>query len=119
MSVVNHYQGLQPCQDTYSKNCGVRIELCCLKLRLNFILAFNDGTPMELVNLSGTIPVRFKGSIYNIPICIWLIDTHPKNAPICYVKPTSDMSIKVSMFVDQNGKIYLPYLHDWLPVKYT
>ncbi|KAJ8954897.1 hypothetical protein NQ318_016836 [Aromia moschata] len=25
------------------------------------------------------------------------------------------MSIKVSMFVDQNGKIYLPYLHDWLP----
>lgn len=44
------------------------------------------------------------------------MDTHPKNAPICYVKPTNDMSIKVSMFVDQNGKIYLPYLHDWVPV---
>lgn len=41
------------------------------------------------------------------------MDTHPKNAPICYVKPTSDMSIKPSIFVDQNGKIYLPYLHDW------
>lgn len=71
---------------------------------------------MELVNLSGTIPVRYRGSIYNIPICIWLIDTHPKNAPICYVKPTLDMSIKVSMFVDNNGKIYLPYLHEWVPV---
>lgn len=47
---------------------------------------------------------------------MWLMDTHPKNAPICYVKPTSDMSIKVSMYVDQNGKIYLPYLHDWVPV---
>lgn len=71
---------------------------------------------MELVNLAGTIPVSYKGSIYNIPICIWLIDTHPQNAPICYVKPTSDMSVKVSMYVDQNGKIYLPYLHDWVPV---
>lgn len=52
---------------------------------------------------------------YHIPICIWLMDTHPYNAPICYVKPTADMHIKVSMYVDHNGKIYLPYLHDWLP----
>ncbi|KDR21984.1 Tumor susceptibility gene 101 protein, partial [Zootermopsis nevadensis] len=56
------------------------------------------------------------GSMYNIPICIWLMDTHPNNAPICYVKPTPDMQIKVSMYVDNNGKIYLPYLHDWTPV---
>lgn len=44
------------------------------------------------------------------------MDTHPNNAPMCYVKPTADMHIKVSMFVDHNGKIYLPYLHDWVPV---
>ena len=44
------------------------------------------------------------------------MDTHPNNAPMCYVRPTADMSIKVSMFVDHNGKIYLPYLHDWVPV---
>lgn len=43
------------------------------------------------------------------------MDTHPYNAPICYVMPTSDMHIKVSMYVDHNGKIYLPYLHDWVP----
>lgn len=43
------------------------------------------------------------------------MDTHPYNAPICYVKPTADMHIKVSMYVDHNGKVYLPYLHDWLP----
>lgn len=94
VTVVNQYQGLAPAQETY---------------------VFNDGTPAELVNLSGTIPVRYKGNIYNIPICIWMMDTHPTNAPICYVRPTSDMSIKVSMYVDQNGKIYLPYLHDWVP----
>lgn len=56
------------------------------------------------------------GTSYNIPICIWLMDTHPNNAPMCYVKPTADMHIKVSMYVDHNGKIYLPYLHEWLPV---
>ncbi|CAK9798163.1 Tumor susceptibility gene 101 protein [Anthophora quadrimaculata] len=76
---------------------------------------FNDGSRKELFNLQGTIPVPFKGTYYNIPICIWLMDTHPNNAPMCYVKPTSDMDIKASMFVDHNGKIYLPYLHDWLP----
>jgi ESCRT-I complex subunit TSG101 len=58
----------------------------------------------------------YAGCVYNIPICIWLMDTHPNNAPMCYVKPTPDMQIKVSMYVDHNGKIYLPYLHDWVPV---
>ncbi|KAH0946475.1 hypothetical protein HN011_011045 [Eciton burchellii] len=76
---------------------------------------FNDGSRKELLNLQGTIPVVYKGACYNIPICIWLMDTHPNNAPMCYVKPTADMHIKVSMFVDHNGKIYLPYLHDWVP----
>lgn len=52
---------------------------------------------------------------YHIPVIMWIMDTHPYNAPICYVTPTSDMHIKVSMYVDHNGKIYLPYLHDWQP----
>lgn len=77
---------------------------------------FNDGSTKMLLNLHGTIPVKYKGNTYNIPICIWLMDTHPKNAPICYVKPTPEMRIKVSAYVDFNGKIYLPYLHDWNPV---
>jgi len=76
---------------------------------------FNDGNKIDLLNLEGTIPVTYKGCVYNIPVCIWLMDTHPYNAPMCYVKPTSDMQIKASMFVDHNGKIYLPYLHDWVP----
>lgn len=44
------------------------------------------------------------------------MDTHPVNAPMCFVKPTPDMQIKISMYVDHNGKIYLPYLHEWVPV---
>ncbi|XP_067001805.2 tumor susceptibility gene 101 protein isoform X4 [Anabrus simplex] len=92
MTTLEHYQGLS----------------CKLE---QFV--FNDGTRMELVNLQGTIPVHYKGTVYNIPVCIWIMDTHPNNAPMCYVKPTPDMHIKVSAFVDHNGKIYLPYLHTW------
>lgn len=74
---------------------------------------FNNGIRKDLLNLEGTIPVNYKGAYYNIPVCIWLMDTHPQNAPLCFVKPTADMSIKVSKYVDSNGKVYLPYLHEW------
>ncbi|KAH8257559.1 hypothetical protein KR038_011430 [Drosophila bunnanda] len=76
---------------------------------------FNDGNSKELFNLQGTIPVVYKNNTYYIPICIWLMDTHPQNAPMCFVRPTPTMQIKVSMYVDHNGKVYLPYLHDWQP----
>ncbi|KAH8343343.1 hypothetical protein KR059_008557 [Drosophila kikkawai] len=76
---------------------------------------FNDGTSKDLFTLQGTIPVVYKNNTYYIPICIWLMDTHPQNAPMCFVRPTATMQIKVSMYVDHNGKVYLPYLHDWQP----
>ena len=53
------------------------------------------------------------GNVYNIPVCLWLLDTYPYNPPICFVKPTSDMMIKTGKHIDANGKIYLPYLHEW------
>lgn len=76
---------------------------------------FNDGMKKELFCLDGTIPVNYKGMTYNIPVCIWLLDTHPYNSPMCYVKPTSYMQIKVSRHVDQTGRVFLPYLHEWNP----
>ncbi|XP_070532900.1 tumor susceptibility gene 101 protein-like [Ptychodera flava] len=74
---------------------------------------FNDGSRKELISLDGTIPVNYKGAQYNIPVCIWLMDTHPYNAPMAFVKPTSDMLVKPSKHVDANGRVYLPYLHEW------
>ncbi|XP_011502577.1 PREDICTED: tumor susceptibility gene 101 protein [Ceratosolen solmsi marchali] len=78
---------------------------------------FNNGSRKLLIQLQGTIPVTFRCNIYHIPICIWVMDTHPNNAPMCYVTPTQEMKIKVSNFIDHTGKIYLPYLHDWIPHK--
>lgn len=92
LSSLHHYRGLIPKQDKF---------------------IFNDGIQRDLINIYGTIPVPYKGQNYNIPISLWLLDTHPYHAPICYVKPTADMQIKVSKHVDHSGKIYLPYLHEW------
>ncbi|KAI5730402.1 hypothetical protein M8J76_013308 [Diaphorina citri] len=74
---------------------------------------FPNGYRKTLAVLRGTIPVSFKGLVYHIPVCIWLMDTHPDHAPICYVRPTADMRINVSQNVDHTGKIYSPYLHTW------
>lgn len=71
---------------------------------------------MLVCNSTVTISQFFLGTYYHIPVCIWLLDSHPYNSPICYVKPTSDMQIKASRHVDTNGRVYLPYLHNWQPV---
>ncbi|VDM18373.1 unnamed protein product, partial [Wuchereria bancrofti] len=46
--------------------------------------------------LKGTIPVFYKGKTYNIPVALYLWDTHPYYAPICYVCPTPNMVLKES-----------------------
>ncbi|KAL1456506.1 hypothetical protein WDU94_001233 [Cyamophila willieti] len=92
VALLKAYKGLQLEQDTYE---------------------FHNGFVKRLANLKGTIAVKFKGLTYHIPVCIWLMDTHPDHAPICYVKPTADMKINISPNVDHTGKIYSPYLHTW------
>ncbi|XP_069596304.1 tumor susceptibility gene 101 protein-like isoform X4 [Ranitomeya imitator] len=67
---------------------------------------------IELYRDLKPLPARY-GNTYNIPICLWLLDTYPHKPPICFVKPTSTMTIKTGRHVDANGKIYLPYLEEW------
>ncbi|XP_075228812.1 tumor susceptibility gene 101 isoform X2 [Lycorma delicatula] len=115
-SALSQYHGLSCKLEPFVFSDGARMELVNLEGTIPVkYKVFSSGVQCELANLQGTIPVTYLGHIYNIPVCIWLMDTHPNNAPICYVRPTPEMSIKISCFVDQSGKIYLPYLHDWLP----
>ena len=46
-------------------------------------------------------------------MCVWLQENHPHVPPLVFVKPTSSMAIKPSHHVDTNGKVYLPFLHEW------
>ncbi|KAF3854610.1 hypothetical protein F7725_022665 [Dissostichus mawsoni] len=91
-NVISQYKDLKPLMDAY---------------------VFNDGSTRDLLSLTGTVPVSYRGNTYNIPVCLWLLDTYPYNPPICFVKPTSAMMIKTGKHIDANGKIYLPYLHEW------
>ncbi|EFO20228.1 hypothetical protein LOAG_08265 [Loa loa] len=74
---------------------------------------YPDRTCTLAFRLKGTIPVLYKGNTYNIPVALYLWDTHPYYAPICYVCPTPNMMLKESKTVDKQGRIYLPYLSDW------
>ncbi|KAK6748217.1 hypothetical protein RB195_001065 [Necator americanus] len=77
----------------------------------NFV--FPDGKRRTAFRLHGTIPVFYKGVRYNIPISVYLWDTHPYYAPICYVSPTPTMVIRESEHVTKQGRVYLPYLNEW------
>lgn len=74
---------------------------------------FPNGKEQEMVALDGTIPVTFRSHTYNIPVCIFLNKDYPYTPPMCYVRPTSSMLIKVSNYVSSEGKVSLPYLKDW------
>lgn len=91
-NVVSHYSDLKPTRELFS---------------------FNDGTQKYLLCLSGTIPVSYRGTFYNIPVAMYLLHNHPTAAPYCYVKPTANMQVRAGRNVDASGRIYLPYLSDW------
>lgn len=68
-----------------------------------------------MVALRGTVPVRYKGSFYKIPVHIWVMPYHPAGPPLAFVVPTRAMVFrKGHPHVDfQNGLVYLPYLSEW------
>lgn len=74
---------------------------------------FNDGTQKDLLKLIGTVPVKYEGRSYNLPIQLWLMDSFPFAPPICLMRPTSSMVIREGKHVDAQGRIYLPSLHNW------
>ncbi|XP_072529479.1 tumor susceptibility gene 101 protein [Salminus brasiliensis] len=92
MAVMSQYKYLEPVMDRF---------------------VFNDGTAKDLLSLVGTVTVLYQGKLYNIPLCLWLDESYPRTAPICYVKPTKEMMIVPSKHVNSNGQILLPYLEEW------
>ncbi|XP_030056973.1 ubiquitin-conjugating enzyme E2 variant 3 isoform X2 [Microcaecilia unicolor] len=80
---------------------------------------FRDGSQKDLLNFVGTIPMTYQGNSYNIPVQLWILDSHPFAPPLCFLKPTATMGIHVGKHVDTQGRIYLPYLQNWSHPKST
>ncbi|KAL0966901.1 hypothetical protein UPYG_G00302010 [Umbra pygmaea] len=75
---------------------------------------FPNNEKKKLVYLAGTIPVSLEGKIYNIPVCIWLHETHPKNQPRCYVCPSNSMKVnRRCPYVEPTGLVTLDCLNKW------
>jgi ESCRT-I complex subunit TSG101 len=74
---------------------------------------YQNGAKEDLACLAGTIPVHIQGSTYNIPVAIFLRKEYPYYCPTCIVQPTPDMMISPSQYVNAQGMVFLPYLHEW------
>lgn len=84
-----------------------------LRLYVDFY-CFPNKEKKKLVYLAGTLPVLYEGSEYNIPVCIWLHETHPVSRPRCFVCPSVSMVINPSCScVDASGNISLDGLKNW------
>jgi ESCRT-I complex subunit TSG101 len=91
---------------------GAILKFKDLKLLVDSLIE-NNGQATKLICLDGTIPINSMGTTYNIPVRVWLRPDYPSRPPICYVRPTQNMSIRVSRHVDKSGLIYLRYLREW------
>ena len=47
---------------------------------------YPNGVTKDLLSLTGTSPVSIQQNRYNIPVQLYLADTHPYTPPIVYVR---------------------------------
>lgn len=59
------------------------------------------------------MPVAFRGAAFNIPVAIWIPRAYPREAPLVYVTPTTEMAIRPGQHVSVEGMVYHPYLANW------
>ncbi|KAF8520226.1 UEV-domain-containing protein [Hysterangium stoloniferum] len=77
------------------------------------IYTYDDGRSQLMLCVHGLLPITFRRASYNIPIAVWLTHDYPREPPLVYVVPTSDMLIKASKHVDISGRCDPPYNHGW------
>ncbi|KAH8694951.1 UEV domain-containing protein, partial [Talaromyces proteolyticus] len=77
------------------------------------VYTHENGTSSLLLHLVGTLPVPFRGAVYNIPIDIWIPNVYPLEPPIVYVTPAADMVVRSGQHVTLEGRVYHHYLAHW------
>lgn len=90
-------------------------DLTVLLLTASFprLLAYENGFSALLLQLTGTLPVTFRGTVYKFPITLWIPNTYPREPPLVYVTPTQDMAVRVGQHVTLEGRVYHHYLAHW------
>jgi ESCRT-I complex subunit TSG101 len=113
--IRDHYDPKQTYQDpnrTYYDVANVLAKFPTLAPE-TAVYTYENGFSALLLQLSGTLPVTFRGTVYKFPIALWIPNTYPREPPIVYVKPTQDMVIRVGQHVTLEGRVYHHYLAHW------
>ncbi|PYH48622.1 putative endosomal sorting complex protein TSG101 [Aspergillus saccharolyticus JOP 1030-1] len=77
------------------------------------VYTYETGFSALLLQLSGTLPVSFRGTVYRFPVTLWIPTTYPREPPIVYVTPTPEMAVRVGQHVTLEGRVYHHYLAHW------
>lgn len=74
----------------------------------------NNGNKSNVLVLQGTIAIHFRGKTYQILVDQYLPPGYPNRPPIPFVRLAPNMYLKENhRHVGSDGKVYLPYLHEW------
>ncbi len=47
------------------------------------------------------------------PISLWIPHEYPRIAPIAFVTPAKNMTVRAGQYVSVEGRVYHPYLAAW------
>ena len=124
-SLLSKYPSLKPKAANFSTSLlslslslflSLSFSLLCLiaSCHVMCLAAYENGQGLSLICVEGTVPINFRGQQYNIPLNIWLHRNYPMAPPTSFVVPTATMVVKPSKHVDTSGRVYMPYLHNWV-----
>ncbi|KAH9966891.1 UEV domain-containing protein [Russula dissimulans] len=77
------------------------------------VYTYDDGRTQLLLCVHGLLPIAYRQAEYHIPIAIWLTHQYPREGPLAFVVPTSDMLVKPSKHVEVSGLCRIEYILNW------
>ncbi|KAJ7685150.1 UEV domain-containing protein [Mycena polygramma] len=77
------------------------------------VYTYDDGRTQLLLCVHGLLPISFRAASYNIPIAVWLTRDYPREPPLPYVVPTTDMLVKPGPHLDVSGRSSIDYVAQW------
>ena len=94
-STLSAYPTLRPKTDIYS-SLSRPILTSSLTLPLQPTTAYDDGRTQLLLCVHGLLPISYRQASYHIPIAIWVARQYPREPPLAFVVPTSEMLVRPS-----------------------
>ncbi|BCS21993.1 putative endosomal sorting complex protein TSG101 [Aspergillus puulaauensis] len=114
--IRDHYDPRQTYQDpnrTYYDVANVLAKFPTLAPE-TAVYTYETGFSALLLQLSGTLPVNYRGTVFKFPVALWIPNTYPREPPIVYVRPTEYMTVRVGQHVTLEGRVYHHYLAHWV-----